>query len=266
MSRTKTPREKTALYVYCLVRSAAPPSPEELPPGLPGLSRTRLLDLGDSLWLAVADAPLPEYGAASIEARLQDLDWVSQRALPHEEVIERFTRAGTVLPMKLFTLFSSEERAQAHLLADRERLRRTLDRVEGCVEWGVRIRLDEARGREALARQSGQGQTGPDASGTSFLLRKKKEQEVARRLSARLRSEVKEAFAELARAAEEAAGREPAPAEIRLLLDAAFLVRSDRVADFEAAVQRCAERLADSACEVTLSGPWPPYNFVGETE
>ncbi len=51
-----------------------------------------------------------------------------------------------------------------------------LDRVAGRVEWGVRVRLDEARAREALAAESRQSST-PSGSGTSFLLRKKQEQE-----------------------------------------------------------------------------------------
>jgi hypothetical protein len=31
-------------------------------------------------------------------------------------------------------------------------------------------------------------------------------------------------------------------------------------------VARRAERLRESACEVTLTGPWPPYNFLEEQE
>ncbi|HEX3129849.1 MAG TPA: GvpL/GvpF family gas vesicle protein, partial [Thermoanaerobaculia bacterium] len=49
-----------------------------------------------------------------------------------------------------------------------------------------------------------------------------------------------------------------------LLLDGAFLVRTEDAADFEQAVGRWAERLAESACELTLTGPWPPYNFLEE--
>jgi hypothetical protein len=49
-----------------------------------------------------------------------------------------------------------------------------------------------------------------------------------------------------------------------MLLDAAFLVPEDRAAAFESVVARCAERLADRACEVTLTGPWPPYHFIEE--
>ncbi|HEX2642640.1 MAG TPA: GvpL/GvpF family gas vesicle protein [Thermoanaerobaculia bacterium] len=260
-----------ATYVYCLVRSAEAPSLKGVPAGLPGVSAVRLLEVRksggdgkDGLWLAVADAPLPDYAAEAIEGRLQDLSWVSDRALAHEAVIEFFLGRATVLPMKLFTLFSSEEKAQRDLAADVARLHRVLDRVEGCSEWGVRVHLDEARAREAQARELRPGER--DASGTGFLLRKKREQEAARGLSARLRSEMDEVFAELARTASDSLRRAPVPGEAgaRLLLDGAFLVHSSHTAQFETGVQRCAERLAGLGCEVTLTGPWPAYHFLEE--
>lgn len=265
---------QSAIYVYCLVRSAEAPSLDGVPAGLPGLPAVRLVEIGkagsdgkdhgEGLWLAVADAPLPAYAAETIEARLQDLPWVSDRALAHEAVIEFFLGRGTVLPMKLFTLFSSEEKARQDLAADLARLHRVLDRVEGCSEWGVRVHLDEARAREGQARELRPGER--DASGTGFLLRKKREQEAARGLSARLRSEMDEVFAELARVAAGSLRRPPVPGEAgaRLLLDGAFLVHSSRTTEFEGGVQRCAERLAGLGCEITLTGPWPPYHFLEE--
>jgi hypothetical protein len=168
--------------------------------------------------------------------------------------------------MKLFTLFASDERALAHVRENRRRIERALNRVAGRVEWGVRVRLDEARARGALAAGARQ-KAGAGASGTAFLLRKKHEQEASRDLVRRLGAEVDAAFAELAGGASEAVRREPAAAPEaggRLLLDAAFLVPTHDGADFEAVVERCAARLAPQGCEVILSGPWPPYHFAEE--
>jgi hypothetical protein len=256
-----------ATYLYCLVRSPQQPALDGAPPGLPGLSPPRALDVGGGLWLIAASAPLAGYGGEEIQRRLADLSWVSDRALAHEAVVEHVADAGagTVLPMKLFTLFASDQRARAHIAGSRERLDRGLDRVEGRVEWGVRIRLDDARAREVLAAEA--RQEGTAGSGKAFLLRKKLEQDATRELAARLRAEVDTAFAELAAEAAEAVRREPAAppdAGGRLLLDAAFLVAGERGAAFEAAVERCAGRLAPRGCDLTLTGPWPPYNFVAE--
>lgn len=254
-----------ATYLYCLVRADREPGLAGVPPGLPGCSPPRVLDAGGGLWLVVAGAPLSRYGAEEIQSRLSDLSWVSDRALAHEAVVEHFTGTGAVLPLKLFTLFSSGERALAYVQDNRKWIDRSLDRVAGRVEWGVRIRLDDARAREVLAREMS-GETKPSA-GTAFLLRKKLEQDAARELAARLRAEMDETFAELSEGAVESLRREPAASPEqggRLLLDAAFLVPAGKSEDFEALVERCATRLAPRACEVTLTGPWPPYHFIEE--
>jgi hypothetical protein len=252
-----------ATYLYCLVRAPRNPLSMEVPPGLPGLSPPRALAVGDGLWLIVASAPLSEYGSAEIQRQLSDLSWVSDRAMAHEAMIEHFS--GAVLPMKLFTLFVSDERAIANIRDNRERLVRALDRVEGRVEWGVRIRLDDVRAREVLAAEA--RESGAQSSGKAFLLRKKLEQDASRELAGRLHAEMDDTFAELAAGAAEAVRREPVAAPEsggRLLLDAAFLVPVQGNAEFEAIVERCASRLAPRACDVTLTGPWPPYNFIEE--
>lgn len=255
--------DTTATYVYCLVRSPQAPSLSGASEGLPGTSRLRLIPAEDSLWLVAADAPLSAYGSEEIERRLSDLDWVSERALAHEAMVEHFAPLGTVLPMKLFTLFHGDERAAAQIREQREEIGRVLDRIAGRVEWGVRVhfREDEAR-RQALT--AAQNESRP-ASGTGFLLRKKAEKESTRNLASQARIEAENAYEELARHAAEARRREAVPGEAgaRLLLDAAFLVSSGNGEDFEAAVRLQAERLAGCSCEVTLTGPWPPYNFLG---
>ena len=252
-----------ATYLYCLVRDPDEPTLAGAPPGLPGCAPIHTLEIAGGLWLVTARAPLPEYGSEEIDARLSDLSWVSDRALAHEAVVEHFTGSEAVLPMKLFTLFASDERALAHVRDNRERIDRALDRVAGCSEWGVRILLNEARAREVLAAEARRETA--QRSGTAFLQRKKLEQDASRDLASRLRAEADAAFAELAEGAAEAVRREPAaPPEAggRLLLDAAFLVPRQDGADFEAAVERCAARLAPRGCEVVLSGPWPPYHFA----
>ena len=89
------------------------------------------------------------------------------------------------------------------------------------------------------------------------------EKDAARTLLARLRPEMDEVFADLTGLASESRRREPVSPS-PLLLDGAFLVRITDAEGFEEAVARWAGRLRESACELTLTGPWPPYNFLEE--
>jgi len=120
-----------ATYLYCLVRAASEPDLAGAPPGLSDLAPPQALgvDAGAGLWLIAASAPLPDYGSAEIQRQLSDLSWVTDRALAHEAVVEHAAGLGAVLPMKLFTLFASDDRAVAHVRDDRERIDAVLDRV-----------------------------------------------------------------------------------------------------------------------------------------
>jgi hypothetical protein len=211
-----------------------------------------------------ADAPLGRYDAPAIEGHLRDLEWVSRCALGHEAVIEHAARQGTVIPMKLFTLFHGDERALAHVRQGRRRLGRVLARVTGRQEWGLRLLLDESRARRRAAAPA--ARRGRGGAGTRFLLRKEAEHGALRRVVAEGRREAGRWFRTLARGADAARRRAATgdPPGSRLLLDAAFLVRRDAAPRFRATVSDLRRRLAGKGYTAVLTGPWPPYNFVGD--
>src|SRR5262249_57760618 len=81
-------------------------------------------------------------GEAGTKAGLADLDWVSRAAVANEAVVEAFSGANAVLPMKLFTIFMSDERVLAHVRRDRQRIAAMVKRVANHQEWGVRVIFD----------------------------------------------------------------------------------------------------------------------------
>lgn len=252
-----------ATYLYCLL-SAPKPSGAKAPRGLPKAGKPRLLDAGKGLWLVVASAPLSSYGAAPIEAGLRDMDWVSKCALAHEAVVEHASTLGTVVPAKLFTLFTSDERALDHVKKDRRRIERVLSRIAGHAEWGVRLTLDEKRAKKTAEREAEEA-AGPANTGAGFLMRKKKVQEVARGITKQARERADAVYEELAALAGDATRRAPGESPLggaRLLLDAAYLVPQSEAKAFQKAVKRIGKDLAGGGYDLTVSGPWPPYNFI----
>ena len=256
----------TATYLYCLVQSPREPKLGGVPPGLPGAGRPRAIDAGRGLWLVAADAPLDRYGEKPIEQGLQDLSWVSSVAVPHEAVVEHLAKNGTVVPMKLFTLFRSDARALEHVAKQRKRIERLMERIEGREEWGLRVLLDEVAALRRARDEAGTQSRG--APGAAFLLRKKKEQDAARELIDRARDRADALFDLLSAKADDARRRPPPPGEIgkRVLLDAAFLLPRKKARTFQAAVRAEAKKLAGRDYQLTLTGPWPAYTFVSDAE
>jgi hypothetical protein len=255
----------TGTYVYCVV--AAPRAPRlstvsRVPAGLPGAGRVRLLDLERGLYLVVADVPLARYGEAAIHRGLSDLEWVSRAAVAHEVVVESFIDATAVLPMKLLTIFNSDERALEHIRADRSRIDALVKRVANHYEWGVRVVLDRTRAAEAAvpARTRAAG-----ASGVAYLSRKKAQRDASTELAERAREAVAALYDRLS--AQSRVARRRAATELPAhggppLLDAAFLVPRSRSKTFRALAAREARALARHGYGLTLTGPWPPYTFV----
>ncbi len=264
VTRARVAGGAMATYVYCLLRSGRRPAPRGIPRGLAGTGPVRFLEAGQGLWVVVAHAPLARYGAEPVERSLRDLDWVSRCAVAHEAVVEHVARTGPVIPMKIFTLFADDARALDHLRAIRTGVERVFERVAGREEWSVRVWFDEARARKARAGPVHAGP--PAASGTEFLLAKKRQQEAVRELRQESRAEIDRVFEELAVGADDARRRTPVPGDepARLLLDAVFLVPARQVPALRARVRRLTARLGARGYEVRLSGPWPPYNFVSE--
>jgi len=254
----------TGTYVYAFVAAPRRPVLTRVPPGQRGMGRPRLLDIRAGRFLVVADAPLDKYGEAAINRRLADLDWVSRAAVSHEAVVEFFIGATAVLPMKLFTIFISDERALEHIRGEASRVDALVRRVAKHHEWGVRVVLDRSRATTARARPPAATRRSA-ALGKSYLAQKKAQRDSATELARHARETVADVFDRLAARATLAKrrGASELPSEGGpLLLDAALLVPVKRAAGFRNFAAREARRVARDGYQLTLSGPWPPYSFI----
>ncbi len=252
----------TATYVYAVLKSEKKPTLRRAPKALPDADPVRLLDAGDAYYLVVSTVPLARFDGGAIDAHLRDLPWVGERASAHEAVVEHALTLGVVVPMKLFTIFKSDERAISHVTSARPTLERVVKRIADCDEWGVRVLFDEPAAVRAERERA--SKTRKEASGTSFLLRKKRQNEARQTLAARAADEAADLYADLDELAKRSS-RRPAPnRELagRVLLDAVFLVPRKRAKTFKAKVAGAGKRLADDGFAVALTGPWPAYSFV----
>ena len=248
----------TLSYVFCLVRNARRPT-LRIRDGMPGGSDLRAIEVGERLWAVVQSVPEADYGEAALGRGLQDLDWVGPRAIAHERVIESFLSASALLPMQLFTLFTSDERVVQHVRGDRARIGRILRRIENRVEWGLRLTYavpkDARRGATAV---------GP-RTGTKYLARKRDVLDVSRKKLSDARAAANRVYKAMHRkafASHRRTSMERAAPDSKLLLDAAFLVPAAKSGAFRSAARQQARALRGRGIAVSLTGPWPAYNFI----
>jgi hypothetical protein len=235
---------------------------------MPGARPARALAAGDGLWLIVSTVSASHYDEAALAAGLTNLDWVGRRAQAHEAIVEHFLTAPAVLPMQLFTLFSTDERALEHIAKERRRVDRILTRLERHQEWGLRLSFDEKDARQAVEEahrgRRSRGSTRGE-SGAAYLARKRDLLDVTRGQLTAAQNEADRLYRTMSRDATESRRRratEQATPGSRLLLDAAFLVPKAQATAFRRTLRQHARKLSGSGLVVSLTGPWPPYNFV----
>ena len=250
---------KTATYLYCVVRAARKPAAGDAPEGLPGATRPEVIAVSPSLWLVAAAVPLDLYGPRPLESILVDLEQVGRIGLAHEAVVEHFAqRPGlTVIPLKLFTMFSTRERAVRDIASRRRPLEAAMKRIAGSEEWGVRISATiKPRSASTTTRP-------PVTSGAEFLAARRRSRDEVRTAKVAAAEAAIATFERLNSVAKDARRREDAPSAITPpLLDAAFLVPSKDRDRFTAAAREEADTCARAGAQLTLTGPWPAYHFI----
>lgn len=251
------------LYAYAVARPGRH-EPSGLGTGVAG-ARVRTLTDGD-LAAVVSAVPAAGFAEAALRERLEDLEWVEATARAHHEVVARAAAAGCVLPLRLATVYRDEDGVRRMLRDGRDALGAALDRLDGRVEWGVKVYAVPSGAPPGAATGSGGAAGAGAASGRDYL-----RQRLSARRTQALAHERAAGFAErldtrLSRYAEDRRLHRPQDARLSgaagvNVLNASYLLPAERAAVF-AEYARSGPGEGDPGIRVELTGPWAPYSFA----
>ncbi len=228
-----------AAYLYCVLPDDAPD------PTVSGIDDAQLHTVragGVCAWVAeVATAPQPDL----------------ERIRAHDRVVRAAMDAGfTPVPVRFGQVASNDDDVRAHL-ESRDYLP-DLARVSGCVEFGIRVVDPDAPAGVAHAHAgtgAGREQTGSGAAYMRTLASRVHAAERSRARSLDAARALDEGLAEWVREARVEASERPPGALV------AHLVQTS-AADTYAERARALTR-GHSPLRIVVTGPWPPYSFVG---
>ncbi|MEU3708795.1 GvpL/GvpF family gas vesicle protein [Streptomyces catenulae] len=256
-------------YAYAVARDDDGTLATELS-GLSGVADApvRLVRAGrnDGVVVAVSPVPAPDFREEALHAHLEDMEWLEAIARAHHRVIEAIAAHGTVLPLRLATVYLDEERVRLMLDDSREEFADRLAELAGLEEWGVKIYVEDAPGTEDPAAPS----TGADLSPGRAYLSHRKAQRHAREDAYRAAQRVaRDVAATARRQAVARAQHRPQQGELARgpgenVVNDAYLVPRPAAHNFRAAVLRTAEEAPGVRVEAT--GPWAPYSFAASLE
>lgn len=214
---------------------------------------------------AVAQA---EFGEAALRRNLEDLQWLEKTAREHHAVIEAVAEQGPVVPMRLATVYDSDAGLAGKLTERAADLHRALSRVQASHEWGVRGYAPEPT--DGPAATAGQGQSGDDqplSPGAAYLQRRRTQLDARENARREAASSAQAVYEELSGIATGARLYPPQSPELTgqsaaMVLNAAYLVADHRTEEFREHVTALVQR--HQSLQLTLTGPWPAYSFVGD--
>jgi hypothetical protein len=251
------------VYVHGAVRASSAPRLGRSP-GMPGATGgPRVVAIGDRHWMVVSDVPAALYGEAPLRLQLADVEWRGRCAAVHLDALGRAMRSGPVVPLRLFTIFANETCALTYVRDALPTLSVLFDRLDGRVEYGVRLawarapstgtaagtsrRLphEPANGREDTPRQRAVPPDRPVPPGDEA---------------------VRAPVVALVRGLAIDTRERPLPADGRVWLDLAVLVPAARGPAFVRAVRAFDREIRAGGHELALTGPWPPFTFATEQD
>jgi hypothetical protein len=259
-------KDKLGLYLYCLYRGGG-----NLP-NLVGIGNNKVFALSEGdINAAVSLVPLQEFGTTSLEQRMEDLKWVAPRVLIHERVIEEIMAAYPVMPMRFGAIFVASDRIHELLRVNQAEIIRFLSDIAYKEEWGVKGYMNGGRLVEALktlspALQADEVKLKEVSPGKAYLLRKKRDLAVKDGLSGRAMQIAEEVFQGLVATAVKGVRNKALKVEgdeekKEMILNAAFLVRKSDIRIFQKQVKDTEEKYRSQGLTLSVTGPWPPYNF-----
>ena len=237
-------------YVYCIIQSKEPRSFG--PIGIGGRGDKVYTVHHRDLAAVVSDTPLTVY------------DPTRDNVLAHEQVNETVLRQFTVVPLAFGSLFRSEQDIIEIMRRTYDTLRDTLVKMEGKVEFGLKVNWDRERVMAEIEQQNNEirqlkQQIDQSASNSAYFAQIELGRLIEAALKERADSYLHDIYVMLrgtvlASQANKTIGD-------NMIMNAAFLIERAREADFGRRVEEAAAK-HDDTLSFKYSGPWPPYNFV----
>jgi hypothetical protein len=170
----------------------------------------------------------------------------------HARVVSECFRTLTVLPFRFGTVFDSDEALRRAVKTNRKPFLDALGRLRGKAEMHIKIVVKDEVVEEAVATEV------PNGVGGEYLrkLREKAARERERQTKARaLSMQVHKLFAPLE---EDVICKRTDSGQI--LIDFAHLIDSRTIAKYQNRYSAAMRHFKD--CQVSITGPWPPYHFM----
>lgn len=266
----------TGFYLYC-VRHALAGGHRIDAPAIDGEAPVTLVAFRQ-LEAVVSEVPLETFASGEIQRRAQeDVEWIKQKAVAHQAVIEQALVDGDnppgLVPMQ-FGIVCEGRDGLERLLDDKyPLLLRAADELRGKHEWSAKVYLTDEAALDGLIEQLNpelqeqRRQAAAMPEGAAFFFEQDIEETLSRRREQEIGRTVQAVHDRLAGHADKAKRARLLPEELtarsdRMVLNTACLVRAEHADAFTREADEIDADVRGRGFALEYSGPWPAYSFT----
>ncbi len=225
----------------------------------------------------VSKISLEEFASEEIQKKAQeDLNWIKEKAVTHERVIEEAMRENdkilSLIPMRFGTIFKERARLEETLNKDYLKIREVLDRIRGKQEWSVKVYLKEREKFEQVIKEKNETikekekEIASLPEGMAFFMEEELKDVISKEVEKELNNIVEVLFEGLGKQAVASVkckilGKELTGRREPMVLNAAYLISEEKIEDFKKAAEALNQQIQANGFCLEYSGPWPAYNF-----
>lgn len=226
----------------------------------------------------VSKVSLAEFTSEEIQKKAwEDLNWIKEKAVIHEKVIEEAMRRDdkilSLIPMKFGIIFKDTTGLEEILTKDYFLIKEVLDRIRGKQEWDIKVYLIERKKFEQVIREKNEvvkekeKEMASLPEGMAFFMEEEVKEVISREMDRELNNIAGNLFERLDKQAvastkNKILGKELTCKREPMILNAAYLIVEERIEGFKKEVDDLNQEMEEEGVYLEESGPWPAYNFT----
>jgi len=262
--------KEKGFYIYCIMQGGTAVIEDHK--GIDGICSLFLTQYRN-LTAVVSEVELDTFKAQiSAVGEEIDMDWIEEKAQTHETIVERLMKKNALLPARFCSIVRKKEDIIAYMADNYHEYERTLERLKGREEWGVKAYLSFEKFKQFIIdntpaiRERSEMLSFMSVT-ASFLIQRKIDNLIKERMDERLEGIIPH-IVEILRAASEYESiadvkfLNQQQVENPLFFKSSYLVEKNLFHDFKHKISKLSAELEPEGITLVVSGPWPPYSFV----
>jgi hypothetical protein len=256
------------IYLYGII-----PETEDIPSfkGLDDVHDAYSLSLG-GIKAIVCDLDEAEYNEEKLEEKVNDIEWLHEKAFHHHETLAALNKGSSVIPMKFCTIYQSEESLKEKIEPRKKAIINLLSWLNHKEEWNLKIYCDDEKWEKSfkdhnLIIEEKKAKIEQLSPGKQFFAKKKLDKWIKEEMDNKKDSFCYDIYNELDSIAIESTVKKNWSKDVTgkqedMSWNSVYLLSSEHVDKLATYLEQWKEEWEEKGWKFEVTGPWPPYHFA----